>query len=254
MIETARGRTASRRIPFTVGMLAPRRLHQDGGDGRIMSKKDGASKRLAKAIAMAKSLEKPPPAKPYVGLLSASLRQPLPAELRLDERDNAALTHFILDAFKAFDFDHRVLINWRVLLGLLASIHFGKRASGGRPRDWSEERLYQLRADFALIKNAHPGKPDTDLCKMLLKKDEQGKFGKRRYAGMTAGTIRRKLQDARRPLYCVCATAEEGHEAVERYLAEHPHYQNRTVHTIVTGVPRHGGARVQPPLTKRGRG
>jgi hypothetical protein len=120
-------------------MLAPRRLHQD--DGGIMSKKGGASKRLEVAITIGKVLKKP--LVPYVGILADSLPQSLPAELRLDERDNAALTSFILRAFKAFDLDHRVLINWRVLLGLLASTHFRKRASAGRRQTWSDERLYQ---------------------------------------------------------------------------------------------------------------
>src|SRR5215831_14838700 len=96
-----------------------------------MAKKVGAPKRLATAMAMARILEKPP-ANTSVELLAGSLL-PLPAELRLDDRDNAPLTRPILDAFKAFDLDHGILINWRVLLGLLAWVHFGKRASGGRP-------------------------------------------------------------------------------------------------------------------------
>src|SRR5262249_15144860 len=144
---------------ITTAVRFARRLIRRVVTVAIMSKKDGASKRLARAMAIGKSLKKP---SPKIGLLS------LPAELQLDETDNAALTRIILDAFKAFDLDHRDLMSWRVLLGLLAWTHFG-RVSSGRRQTWSDERLYQLLTDFALVKNAHPEKFDTDLCKKLLK-------------------------------------------------------------------------------------
>jgi hypothetical protein len=232
-------------------MLVPRHFHL----GTVvtvatMSKEDGASKRLTKSIAFQKLRKQrslPAPIAKPTNLPEFSVA-------RADARAHSALeidsynwwAKPILDAFAAFQLDHNDLYDWRLLLFYFADAHFGKRTPGGRPRTWSDERLYQLLADFALIKDAHPGKPDTDLCKKLLKSDEHGKFGKRRYADMTPETMRRRLQDARKPLWCVCETKAEGRKMVARYLAEHPHYSDHTIHIIATGVPRNAPATVRP--------
>jgi hypothetical protein len=68
-----------------------------------------------------------------------------------------------------------------------------RRARAGRSREWTDERLIKLGADFSRVQHDHPDKSDSDICRILAKRED--------YSGMTAGTLRRRLQDARDPDY-----------------------------------------------------
>src|SRR5262245_47618952 len=82
-----------------------------------------------------------------------------------------------------------------LLLALLASVHFDGSRGRGQPRKWDEDKLCQLLADIATIKQNHPDKKESELCGKL---KEVAPF-KDCYRQYSAGTIRKKLQDARNP-------------------------------------------------------
>jgi hypothetical protein len=92
-----------------------------------------------------------------------------------------------LDAFKAFDLDHRRISGWCLLLMHLARVLFPNERQSGRPRKWTDDRLRGLLADVAAYKRKDPKTPDTVICKWLQK----------RY-GVSAPRLRRALHDARR--------------------------------------------------------
>jgi hypothetical protein len=167
-----------------------------------MAKKDAASKRLAKEIALAELLKKVPPLFPLEELPAP---EELPALLQLgdpwpasgDPGEPAPLGSYgsgaserpILDAFKAFGLDHRSLSDWRALVSHLAHVLFPTPRPPGAPREWTDERLCQLLADVAVLKRNHPNSPDTDICKWLKKK----------WPNHTPARLRRVLQVARNP-------------------------------------------------------
>jgi hypothetical protein len=63
----------------------------------------------------------------------------------------------------------------------------------GATRQWTDDRLSQLSTDFLVVKARHPNKSDAQVCALLRRRFDG------RYAKMNAGTIRRKLHDARSP-------------------------------------------------------
>ena len=170
-----------------------------------MARKDGASRRLASEIALAKRIKKAREETPKkvpeetqerpaglgspFALLGES--QPdgtsrwslIPESLQLNE--NAIWDRPILKAFKAFDLDPCYLSEWRQLLGHLAYVLFPEP---GAPRKWTDERLCKLLADVAPYKRKDPKAPDTAICNWLSKK-----WSKK------TGTLRRKLPNARNP-------------------------------------------------------
>jgi hypothetical protein len=174
-----------------------------------MSRKDGASKRLAKTIEGVKL------AKKLSSLAEASSGKAsshdFDADIDFDDDDNhaklarAALqidsgewwTQPLREAFEAFNFDQRNPFHWRNLLIYFADAHFGEPRRAGKPQSWTDEKLCQLLIDFAQQKRATPDKNDSEICRSL-KRDKDGKFADR-YSGMAAKTIRRKLQDAPNP-------------------------------------------------------
>jgi hypothetical protein len=159
-----------------------------------MAKKDAASKRLAKEIALAELLKKVPPllpAPPAPEELPALLQLggPWPASLSLGSgRD--ALERPILAAFNAFGLDHRSLSDWYALVSHLARVLFPTPGPRGAKRKWTDERLCQLLADVAAYKRRHPKASDADICRWLQRKS---------YPDVSSEALRRALQDARNP-------------------------------------------------------
>jgi hypothetical protein len=171
----------------------------------IMPRKDGASRRLASEIVLAKHIKKETPKKvpeetqerpaSLAGSLFALLgeSQPdgtsrwclVPEYLQLDE--NAIWDRPILKAFKAFDLDPCYLSEWRQLLGHLAYVLFPYRP--GAPRKWTDEQLCLLLADVAAYKRKNPKASDTAICIWL----------KKNWPKHDPGRLRRVLQDARNP-------------------------------------------------------
>jgi hypothetical protein len=164
-----------------------------------MPKKDGATKRLEEAISRAQydeprivtndggktaSLE-------YFGLLkippSNVLQDPHPAALMHLDAGNY-LDQPVLAAFKAFGLNHRYHGHWRILLTYFASVHFAARRAPGRRRTWTDLELVFLLADFEEKKKRHPGKSDKAICGYIASDRD-----------LDEGTVRRKLQDARKP-------------------------------------------------------
>jgi hypothetical protein len=152
-----------------------------------MAKKDTASQRLAEEIALAKFTREPGLASMALGrYVPRSGPEELPASLRLDE-DNQTWSGPLLDAFKAFDLDHRNIRDWRLLVSHLAHVLFPRRRSG-RPQIWTDEQLWMLLMDVAEFKRKHPKASDTAICNWLKKKWPN-----------SPARLRRALQDARNP-------------------------------------------------------
>jgi hypothetical protein len=172
----------------------------------IMARKDGASRRLAEEIAIAKRIKaaredaakKAPEETQQMPSLAGgllALSQPYgaapwgvlaPEYLKLDE--NTAWDRPILNAFRAFDLDPRDSSHWRQLLGHLAYVLFAERRFGA-PRRWTDQRLCLLLAHVAAYKRTNPDASDTAICIWLKKK----------WPKDSPGRLRRVLQDARNP-------------------------------------------------------
>jgi hypothetical protein len=169
--------------------------------GGTMAKKDAASKRLAKEIALAEFLKK----KPFFTLeelppapeeLPALLRlgDPWPASLgshaSLGSDGRGASERPILDAFKNFGLDHRSLSDWYALVSHLAHVLFPTPSPRGPTRKWTDERLCKLLADVAAYKRKHPKASDVEIC---------GRLHRKSYRDESSEALRRALQDARNP-------------------------------------------------------
>ena len=66
-------------------------------------------------------------------------------------------------------------------------------ATGGRPKTWTDERLWQLLADFIIVGLANPKKSESWICRHLVRRRTLNG----RYATYGFDTIRRKLSRAR---------------------------------------------------------
>jgi hypothetical protein len=98
----------------------------------------------------------------------------------------------VRDAFRGAGLDSNDPDHWRFLLKeYIETVH--RRARAGRARSWTDERLIKLASDFERIQHDHPDKSDSDICRFLVKRED--------YSGLTANTLRRRLQDARDPEY-----------------------------------------------------
>ena len=173
-----------------------------------MAKKDAASKRLAKEIAFAELLKKVPPLFTQEELLAAppapeELPAPpapeeLPALLQLGGPCHGGLGSYgrdaserpILDAFKAFNLDHRSLSDWYSLVSHLTRVLFPTPRPPGELRKWTDERLCKLLADVATYKRKHTKASDTAICNWLNKK---------KWPNDKPVRLRRVLQVARSP-------------------------------------------------------
>jgi hypothetical protein len=162
-----------------------------------MAKKDAASKRLAKEIALAELLKKVPPLFTLEELPAPPAPEELPGLLQLGGPWHASLGSYgrdaferpILDAFKAFGLDHRSLSDWLALVSHLARVLFPTPRPSGAPREWTDERLCKLLADVAAYKRKNPKASDTAICIWL----------KKNWPKHSPGRLRRVLQDARNP-------------------------------------------------------
>jgi hypothetical protein len=166
----------------------------------IMARKDGASRRLAFEIAVVKRVKELCEEEGLDGPLGdfghlSKLVLPVigihPETLVLGNM--SWLIEYepwfkpTLDAFKAFDLDHRRISGWCLLLMHLARVLFPNERRSGRPRKWTDDRLRGLLADVDAYKRKHPKTSDTVICKWLQK----------RY-GVKPPRLRRALHDARR--------------------------------------------------------
>jgi hypothetical protein len=89
--------------------------------------------------------------------------------------------------FKRHNLDPHNLRHWHVLIWILAG------SPKRRSLEWEPRKLLWLRFAVDSVKRADPKKTDTEICKELSKS--------RQWGGIRAGTLRRKLQDARNPAY-----------------------------------------------------
>ena len=110
-----------------------------------------------------------------------------------EEPDYTEFDEPLRRAFAAFGLDSKKPDDWKVLLCFLADIQFG-----GNRRGRKSNNYWYLWRDYSALKKAHPDATDTWICGQL-KKDKDGRF-EGRYAELSAATIRRQLQIARREL------------------------------------------------------
>jgi hypothetical protein len=93
-------------------------------------------------------------------------------------------------AFEAFGLDPRNPFHWRRLAWYLSEALFGE-SGRGHPPTWTAEPLCRLLERFHNERKKNPGLTDESICQLV-----KNNFH-REYSGIGAGTLRRKLQDAR---------------------------------------------------------
>jgi hypothetical protein len=154
-------------------------------------RRDNASAYLDGLIAAADRLKRVKPR--WSGYITLALLGDTDAH-RLSPPTDVEANPSLRAAFGAFGLDHREPYHFRLLAALLAEAYFvASRPRGGTMR-WDGRRLCRLLADYAAVKKQNPDvRADEKIC-ALVKKE----FSKR-YAGQSAPTLRRKLQDARSP-------------------------------------------------------
>jgi hypothetical protein len=125
---------------------------------------------------------------------------PVPVGLKLNE----PFWEIVREAFKRYGLNPNDLADWRALLWCLAC--GPEKRAGGRPLKWDGWELSKLRAIVDLMHHVDPKNSDTQCCSDLSK--NKGKFrltkggsNKGYYEGVDPGTLRRKLQDARKPAH-----------------------------------------------------
>jgi hypothetical protein len=154
-----------------------------------MAKKDGPGKRLKEAIAFyGRSRSGPPPVidEEFKGITLCKTSFYLGCCSREWQT--------VCKAFEAFGYSTSNPGDWDSLIYYLADAHFGTQR--GRRVSWDDDKLCRLWVDFAQIKFAKERRTDEEICK-LLARDTGGKFG-RRYAKMSAKTLRRLIPRARK--------------------------------------------------------
>jgi hypothetical protein len=124
----------------------------------------------------------------------------VPAGLKL----NGPFWEIVREAFKRYGLNPNDLVDWRALLWCLAC--GPEKPTGGRPLKWNAWQLSKLRAIVDLMHHVDPKKSDTQCCSDLSK--NKGKFRLTKggsnngyYEGVDPGTLRRRLQDARKPAH-----------------------------------------------------
>jgi hypothetical protein len=150
-------------------------------------RRDNASNYLTDLIAIVRRLQGRWFGHMTLGLLGdPDVRRLLPP---IDVNQNPSLRA----AFEAFRLDPKNDAHRRLLLALFAEAYFVASRPRGGIEYWDSRKLCQLLADFAAVKKTNPDVSDGKICELVKKK-----FAKR-YAGQSATTLRRKLQDARNP-------------------------------------------------------
>lgn len=151
-------------------------------------RRDNASNYLDGLIAAARRLKRRRSSHITLALLGDSDVQRLSPSTEVEQ--NPALR----DAFGDFGLDPKNDAHWRLLLALFAECFYVSRRPRGGVKHWDHRKLCQLLADVEAVRRANPDvRTDEKICGLVKKK-----FGAH-YAGQSAITLRRVLQDARNP-------------------------------------------------------
>jgi hypothetical protein len=103
----------------------------------------------------------------------------------------------IRTAFEAFKLDPLNPFDWRLLLYMLASVHFDvPKGKVGAPTHWSDKDWCQLLADYYAVFARHPAYKKSAVCRSM-KKDKA--FSGRYWFNKTPETIRRNVSRAFSP-------------------------------------------------------
>jgi hypothetical protein len=95
----------------------------------------------------------------------------------------------ILRAFKTHHLDWKNPVDWRRLLFILASAHYGDRLPSGRKQKWTEAKQLELLSTVTVSRKAYPKLSESRICAKLIL-DEP-------YKGLSAATLQKQLQYAR---------------------------------------------------------
>ena len=151
-------------------------------------RRDNASAYLDGSIAAAQRLKGRWPGPMTLGLLGD------PDAHRLSPSTDVEQNPALQAAYHDFGLDPKDRKHQLLLLALFAEAFFLPGRPRGGIKYWDNRKLCQLLADDTAVKKANPDvRTDEKICELVKKK-----FGER-YAGQSAPTLRRKLQDARSP-------------------------------------------------------
>jgi hypothetical protein len=119
---------------------------------------------------------------------------PVPPQLSLD----GPWSERVRRMFEKYDLDPGDLRHWHGLLFLLAGTRKGAKLK------WDAWELCKLRALVEMMQHVDPKKKDTKCCEDISKNDgtfrlHKGDSNKGYFEGVKPGTLRRKLQEARKP-------------------------------------------------------
>jgi hypothetical protein len=97
-------------------------------------------------------------------------------------------------AFEAFKLDPQSPVEWRHLLYLLASIHFGMpKGKAGKPKVWRDNDWCELLADYYQVAARNPANKKSAVCRSM-KKDKA--FSDRYWFSKKLATVRRNVNRA----------------------------------------------------------
>jgi hypothetical protein len=97
-------------------------------------------------------------------------------------------------AFKAFKLDPLSPSDWRLLLGALASIHFGTpKGKAGKPKVWRDSDWCQLLADFYQVAARTPAHKKSDVCRFMARDKS---YSDRNWFNKSSETVRRNVNRA----------------------------------------------------------
>ena len=100
-------------------------------------------------------------------------------------------------AFEAFKLDPLSLSDWRLLLGALASIHFGvPKGKAGKPKIWRDSDWCELLADFYQVAARNTEHRKFDLCRFMVR---DRSFSDRNWFNKSSETVRRNVNRALSP-------------------------------------------------------
>jgi hypothetical protein len=159
-------------------------------------RRDNAGNYLDALIAAARRLRALGYPWPSRGVPLAMLGEPEGYRLwrRLSPSTDVKQNDALRQAFEAFGLDPKDEERWRLLLALFAEAYFEPRRPRGGPKQWDGFRLCQLLADARTVRKKNPRiRAESEICELI-----KMTFRKR-YAGVSAETIRRRLHDARDP-------------------------------------------------------
>src|SRR5882757_3989747 len=77
----------------------------------------------------------------------------------------------VRDIFETHHLDPNNPAHWALLVKALAEMS-EKKDRAGRPKQWEDDRLVHLGADFGRLRHKHPKKSESDICRLLAKEDK----------------------------------------------------------------------------------